>query len=178
MAVVNNYNTINEIIDSTETLKKENEELRAKVASMEENNDKAKQPLRDEIASLIPRNLPAYRSDEDFEKEVELRIGQIGEYVSIQDLRDLYDAKMYKHAKNIAARTASMTASSNFYNPLDDIVGSNMVHRNNRIRSTRVPQLDTASMNASNRKGRTASLENNSMWYLDLFSDIGSTSRG
>jgi hypothetical protein len=52
------------------------------------------------IAEIIPRNLPQYRSDEDFEREVEHRTNQINEYTTIEDLKGLYDAKL-EHTSEI-----------------------------------------------------------------------------
>jgi hypothetical protein len=62
------------------------DELKAKIASLEKEKEEAykkgeteqaAKSNREIIAAMIPRNLPQYRSDEDFEREIEHRANQI-----------------------------------------------------------------------------------------------------
>jgi hypothetical protein len=66
-------------------------ELKAKIASLEKEKEEAYKKGEEEqivktkreiIASIIPRNLPQYRSDEDFEKELEFRAYMFSKIVS------------------------------------------------------------------------------------------------
>lgn len=164
-------------------------ELKAKIASLEKEKEEAhKQGEQDQITksnreaieAMIPRNLPQYRSDEDFQKEVELRVGQINEYTSLDDMRDLYDAKLWKYAKQLSGKTASVERQQFFdfiHNALSDITGRTIVHRqsgsNNRITNynNRIPEYEPIASKQNNSKSKTASSVNdNSLWFLDLFS--------
>jgi hypothetical protein len=151
---------------------------------------------REIIASMIPRNLPQYRSDEDFEKELEYRVNSLNEYTTIEDLKGLYDAKLWKHAKSLAAKTASMEALDGFnfiQNPMHNIAGNNMVYSNNNrdSNSNNIHRYDPIASHynnyprrSSSSRGRTASLGNSRdspFWYLDLFdttANYSSISRG
>lgn len=168
----------------SEMLKTENAELKAKIASLEtekeQSNNKTNEQIqrdRNIIASLIPRNLPQYRSDEDFSREVELRVSQLGEYCTIQDIKELMDAKIWKHSKNLAAKTASLESSNKFnfiHNPLSNIAGNSIVHsNNNRRNNNNTHTYDPIAIRYQNRRGRTASLGDTNFWYLDLFDDAG-----
>ena len=159
-------------------------ELEAKIASLErEKADAHKRGEEEQIAKsnrqaieeMIPRNLPQYRTDEDFNREVELRVNQINEYTSLDDLRGLYDGKLLKYAKTLETKTASMKSSNRFsyiQDPLHNIVGNNMIHSKN---SNRIPTYDPIARqyynNSRTAAGRTASSSNNngSPWYLELF---------
>jgi hypothetical protein len=117
-------------------------ELKIKLASMEREKEEAYKKggieqaaknNREMISSIIPRNLPQYRSDEDFEREVEHRANQLNEYTTIEDLKGLYDAKLWKYAKQLAGKTASMERTSFLDlipNSISNIAGNSIIHRN------------------------------------------------
>lgn len=166
-------------------------ELKAKIASLEKEKEEAyKQGTEEQIAKsnrqaiaeMIPRNLPQYRSDEDFDKEVELRVSQIGEYTTLEDMRDLYDGKLRKYARQLAGKTAS-DERRQFYDFIHDplghygIVGNHMVYSNNRSHITHHEYDPPGSSLPANRqyRGRTASSSmnnNNPFWYLGLFEQL------
>jgi hypothetical protein len=160
--------------------------LQAKIASLEREKEEAykkgeveqiTKSNREAIASIIPRDLPQYREDQDFQKEVEYRVNQLNEYTTIEDLKELYEGKVLKHAKGLEAKTASsIEGSSNRFssliqNPLNNIVGNNLIHtRGGTNNGHRVATYDPlARQYYNNSRGRTASATNNSLWYLDLF---------
>ena len=97
---------------------------------------------------------------------------------------------MWKYAKQLAGKTASMERSHAFdfiHNPLNGIVGGNKIvygkgsgsnggaYYNNNNVHTYEPIGSQSNNSNNNRQGRTASLgrNNDPFWYLDLFTDRG-----
>ena len=80
---------------SPSTCKHERElnELKIKLASIEEEaqmkakeeQDRTRDFKRQALANMIPRRLPQYREESDYQIEIEFRLGQINEYNSVLD---------------------------------------------------------------------------------------------